>query len=169
MKSRDGAKKQLPVVLPAVPNELLSSWISRHAAFYGVSPRAMLRHADPNARSLRAADDHLTDEQGGLLAHIFRREIVRYSLHDVHEYPSSARRLVAGEPIQTCSTCATKEHRRRRECNNLAQLASGLAHHVSCLRISIERGRAGGRSQQRRRPAFTNLLGRSARWRASAR
>jgi hypothetical protein len=65
MKSRDRAKKQLPVVLPAVPNELLSSWISRHAAFYGVSPRAMLRHADPDARSLRAADDNLTDEQGG--------------------------------------------------------------------------------------------------------
>ena len=30
----------------------------------------------------------------------------------------------------------------------------------SCLRISIERGRAGRRSQQRRRPAFTSPLGR---------
>jgi len=108
MKSRDGAKKQLPVVLPAVPNELLSSWISRHAAFYGVSPRAMLRHADPDARSLRAADDHLTDEQGGLLAHIFRREIVDIRCMTFTNISSSARRLVAGEPIQTCSTCATK-------------------------------------------------------------
>ena len=34
-----------------------------------------LRHAVPDARSLRAADDHLTEEQGGLLAHIFRREL----------------------------------------------------------------------------------------------
>ena len=60
MNSRDGDKKQLPVVLPPVADELLSSWIARHGAFYNVSPRAMLRHAVPSARSLRAADDHLT-------------------------------------------------------------------------------------------------------------
>jgi hypothetical protein len=108
MKSSDGAKKQLPVVLPAAPNELLSSWISRHAAFYGVSPRVMLRHADPDARSLRAADDHLTDKQGGLLAHIFRREIIDIRCMTFANISSSARRLVVGEPIQKCSTCATK-------------------------------------------------------------
>ncbi len=66
MKSSDRAEKQLPVILPPVPDELLSSWSARHAAFYGVSLRAMLRHADPDARSLRAADNHLTDEQGEL-------------------------------------------------------------------------------------------------------
>ena len=36
---------------------------------------------------------------------------------------------------------------------------SGLVHHLSCLRISIERRRAGERSRQRRRPAFTCLPG----------
>jgi hypothetical protein len=45
MKSGDGAKKQLPVVLPPVPDELLSSWIARHAAFYGVSLRVRLKMA----------------------------------------------------------------------------------------------------------------------------
>ena len=78
MTSGDGDKKQLPVVLPPVADELLSSWIARHGAYYNVSPRAMLRHAFPNARSLRAADDHLTDEQGRLLAHIFRRELLEF-------------------------------------------------------------------------------------------
>ena len=52
MTSGDGFKKQLPVVLPPVPDELLSSWIARHAAYYNVSPRAMLRHAIPDARSI---------------------------------------------------------------------------------------------------------------------
>ena len=32
MNSGDGDKKQLPVVLPPVPDELLSSWIARHAS-----------------------------------------------------------------------------------------------------------------------------------------
>ena len=49
-------------------------------------------------------------------------------------YQASARRLVNSEMFDL----RNKEHRCRRECNNLAQLASGLAHHVSCLRISIE-------------------------------
>ena len=83
VNSRDGDKKQLPVVLPPAADELLSSWIARHGAFYNVSPRAMLRYAVPNARSLRAADDHLTDKPGRLLAHIFRRDLFRHSSHDV--------------------------------------------------------------------------------------
>ena len=106
MNSRDGDKKQLPVVLPPVADELLSSWIARHGAFYNVSPRAMLRHAVPNARSLRAADDHLTDEQGRLLAHSFRRELSSIRSMTFVNIQSSARRLIAAEAIQTCQTCA---------------------------------------------------------------
>jgi hypothetical protein len=106
VNSRDRDKKQLPVVLPPVADELLSSWIARHGAFYNVSPRAMLRHAVPDARSLRAADDHLTDEQGGLLAHIFRRELSGIRRMTFVNIQSSARRLIAAEAIQTCQTCA---------------------------------------------------------------
>ena len=108
MKSGDGAKKQLPVVLPPVPDELLSSWIARHAAFYGVSLRAMLRHADPDARSRRAADAHLTQEQEEQLAHIFRREVLDIRRMTFANISNSARRLVAAKPIQACSACATK-------------------------------------------------------------
>ncbi len=106
MNSRDGDKKQLPVVLRPIADELLSSWIARHGAFYNVSPRAMLRHAVPDARSLRAADDHLTDEQGGLLAHIFRRELSDIRRMTFVNVQSSARRLIAAEAIQVCQTCA---------------------------------------------------------------
>jgi hypothetical protein len=62
--SGDGFKKQLPVVLPPVPDELLSSWIARHADYYNVSSRAMLRHAIPDARSCQMADGHLTVRRG---------------------------------------------------------------------------------------------------------
>jgi hypothetical protein len=106
VNSRDGDKKQLPVVLPPVADELLSSWIARHGAFYNVSPRAMLRHAVPNARSLRAADDHLTDEEERLLVHIFRRELSSIRRMTFVNIQSSARRLIAAEAIQTCQTCA---------------------------------------------------------------
>ena len=106
MNSHDGDKKQLPVVLPPAADELLSSWIARHGAFYNVSARAMLRHAVPKARSLRAADDHLTEEQGRLLAHIFRRELSGIRRMTFVNIQSSARRLIAAEAIQTCQTCA---------------------------------------------------------------
>ena len=66
----------------------------------------MLRHAVPNARSLRAADDHLTEEQGGLLAHIFRRELSDIRRMTFVNVQSSARRLIAAEAIQVCQTCA---------------------------------------------------------------
>ena len=148
MNSRDGDKKQLPVVLPPVADELLSSWIARHGAFYNVSPRAMLRHAVPNARSLRAADDHLTDEQGRLLAHIFRRELSGIRRMTFVNIQSSARRLIAAEAIQTCQTCAVDKADVGASADS-AQLASGLAHHLSRLPITYARDRAGGRHQQR--------------------
>jgi hypothetical protein len=106
MNSGDGEIKQLPVVFLPVPDELLSSWIARHGAFYDVSPRAMLRHAVPEARSMRSADDHLTDEQGKLLAHIFRRELSDIRRMTLVNIQTTARRLIAAEPIQTCQTCA---------------------------------------------------------------
>ena len=36
--------RPLPVILPSLRDELLSSWIHRHAAFYRVSSAHMLRH-----------------------------------------------------------------------------------------------------------------------------
>jgi hypothetical protein len=55
---------------------------------------------------IRAADDHLTDEQGRLFAHIFRRELSGIRRITFVNIQSSARRLIAAEAIQTCQTCA---------------------------------------------------------------
>ncbi|WP_245485979.1 MULTISPECIES: Mu transposase C-terminal domain-containing protein [unclassified Mesorhizobium] len=49
--------------LSPVADELLSSWIGRHAAFYSVPPLVMLRHCLPEASALRAADLHLSSDR----------------------------------------------------------------------------------------------------------
>lgn len=67
-----GAIRPLPVVLPALPNELLSSWLRRHADFYRVSGRIMLRHCLPDASSLRELDLSLTDCDQNRLGEMLR-------------------------------------------------------------------------------------------------
>ena len=74
MTSEGGFKKQLPVNMPSLADELLSSWIARHTTYYNVSSRAMLRHAIPDARSIQTADGQLTGEEGKVFAHVFSRE-----------------------------------------------------------------------------------------------
>jgi hypothetical protein len=41
----------LPVVLKAQPDELLSSWLARHATYYGVARRRLLNHVGLSAPS----------------------------------------------------------------------------------------------------------------------
>ena len=50
--TQEAARRQLPVLLLPVADELLSSWINRHADFYAVPPLVMLRHCLPEAHSL---------------------------------------------------------------------------------------------------------------------
>ena len=99
--------RQLPVRLPPHPDELLSSWISRHAAFYAVPPLVMLRHCLPEASSLPAADLRLTSDQEIRLANAFATEqavVHRMTLANVAQ---SSRRLIATRrPTQVCTNCS---------------------------------------------------------------
>lgn len=97
---------RLPVVLPHHSDELLSSWISRHAAFYAVPPLVMLRHCLPEASSLRAANLQLTREQDGRLARMFAAEqddIRRMTFANIGR---SSHRLIAARPVQVCTSCS---------------------------------------------------------------
>jgi len=117
------ATKSLPVVLKPVEDELLSSWIARHAEYYSVGPLAMLRHCLPDANSLRAADLRLSSEQAARIAHIFYStpaEIRRMSHADI---PKDAAQLLAPKAVQTCPSCA-QEHERRNA--SAARLRSSL-------------------------------------------
>lgn len=97
--------RQLPVRLPPHCNELLSSWIGRHAAFYAVPPFVMLRHCLPEASSLRAVDLQLSSDQEIRLADMFVTEsaVVRQKIFA--NITKSSRRLIASQPTQVCTNC----------------------------------------------------------------
>jgi hypothetical protein len=56
---QDFNNKSLPVILKAVPDELLSSWLYRHAVFYGVTERLLIDWLALETPTLRALDNKL--------------------------------------------------------------------------------------------------------------
>ena len=102
---RQAAPRQLPVCLPPVTDELLSSWISRHAAFYAVPPLFMLRHCLPEASSLRAADIHLTGAQIHHLSKMLATKLAAVRRMTFTNVMQSSRRLIATRPLQFCANC----------------------------------------------------------------
>ena len=55
----DDAHRPLPVVLKPVDDELLSSWLARHAAYYGVSGPFFAKWLMPDTRNLSLLDHRL--------------------------------------------------------------------------------------------------------------
>ncbi len=88
MTARHLPVRQLPVVLPPVADELLSSWIGRHASFYGVAGGRLLRHYALEADSLRELDLKLTSYDERPLAHL-----LRYDPHVIRNMMQSRRLL----------------------------------------------------------------------------
>lgn len=98
--------RQLPVRLSPLADELLSSWINRHAAYYAVPPLVMLRHCLPQARSLRAADLDLGDDEIIRLAKIFSSEPAVVRRMTFTNVVQSSHRLIAARPVQCCTNCS---------------------------------------------------------------
>jgi hypothetical protein len=99
---------ELPIVLAPAADELLSSWIHRHAAFYDVPPLAMLRHCLGDIASLRAIDLRLTDEQASRVAYMFRTEVVNVRRMELSSILPKSRRLIAAKPMQFCANCTRR-------------------------------------------------------------
>ncbi|MDX0445201.1 hypothetical protein GOC53_05555 [Sinorhizobium medicae] len=119
-------------------DELLSSWIRRHAEFYAVPPLAMLRHCLPEALSLHAADRSLNDGQILRLAAIFSTEPAVVRRMTFSNVGPSSRRLVAGKPLQSCSACHPGDHEPRPVLRSqllgwriTCPLCGGLLRHIS--------------------------------------
>lgn len=105
---QEAARRQLPVRLLPFTDELLSSWINRHADFYAVPPLVMLRHCLPEAHSLRAADLHLSDDQEIRLAKVFAIEPAVVRRMTFTNVARSSRRLIAVRPQQSCPNCSVR-------------------------------------------------------------
>ena len=107
------ASRRLPVTLAPCTDELLSSWIGRHAEFYAVPPLAMLRHCLPEASSLRTADLDLNEDQVFRLARMFSADPATVRRMTFANIAQSSRRLIAKEPVQSCSRCHLAKHEPR--------------------------------------------------------
>ncbi|MBV8158495.1 MAG: TniQ family protein [Dyella sp.] len=107
VRSRRQPIRPLPVVLPPLADELLSSWIARHAAFVGVSDVRFLRHYHIDVPTVRDLDLRLSRCLAALLA-----DLLRCSPHMVRKMTQSRggrvrSRLVAiRRPTQFCPACA---------------------------------------------------------------
>lgn len=104
--------RPLSVILKPVPDELLSSWITRHADFYGVPPLTMLRHAIPEATSLRQTDTNLGPTAAVHIARLFRSQSSTVLAMTTSGFPQSAARLVAPRVIQCCIACSEQNRLR---------------------------------------------------------
>jgi TniQ len=100
------AVRPFPVVLPALPDELLSSWLQRHADFYGVSGGRLLRHCGLDAMSLRSLDFTLTAYNQRRLARALRSDqrVIRKMMQSCGR--SRPEGLIATDrPMQVCKRC----------------------------------------------------------------
>ena len=102
---RERLSRQLPVRLPPVIDELLSSWLCRHASFYAVPSLVMLQHCLPEAISLRAADLDLSADQAGRLANMLSIEPSAVRAMTFTTVNRTSRRLIGAKPLQSCPNC----------------------------------------------------------------
>jgi hypothetical protein len=86
-------------------DELLSSWLCRHASFYAVPPLVMLQHCLPEVISLRAADLDLSADQAGRLANMLSVEPSAVRAMTFTTVNRTSRRLIGAKPLQSCPNC----------------------------------------------------------------
>jgi hypothetical protein len=101
--------RQLPGVLPPLADELLSSWVSRHADFYGISGGQLLRHYLLNAATLRELDLKLTSYDQRQLAYLFRYDprAIR-NMTQSRGQPRPSGLIATNRPMQVCRRCITR-------------------------------------------------------------
>ncbi|WP_339692679.1 TniQ family protein [Celeribacter baekdonensis] len=99
----------LPVTLPPLPGELLSSCISRHAEFYCVTPLTMLRHCLSESASLRAIDLMLSIDQANTMAEMFSIGSKAVRGMSFAESPKTTHRFIAKTPVHHCAHCSPTE------------------------------------------------------------
>lgn len=130
--STRSVQRPLPVILPALPDELLSSWIRRHALYYGVGERPMLRHCILDAPSLRHLDLDLSVDDQHRLGDVFRcgaRAVRKMTQSRNGRRPQGP--IATVSPMQVCRQCAARH--RAAEITRGARLRSWMeGWRISC-------------------------------------
>lgn len=104
--------RPLPIVLTALPDEVLTSWLDRHAAFYDVPPPIMLRHCLGDDVSRRTANLFLSDQQIANTVRLMNADPDAIRRMTFVAINPGSRRLLAVNPIQFCTTCSSTSNER---------------------------------------------------------
>ncbi len=104
--------RPFPVVLRPRPDELLSSWLTRHATYYSVTRRRLLDHVGILSPSVEALNREITLGQQIMLAGYFRRQPFEIAAMSYETVRSNMRALIRrSAPQQSCQACAEKAER----------------------------------------------------------
>ena len=130
----------LPLVLDEAPDESLSSWLNRHAEFYGVSPSALNLRAGINTPSFARIDYWPTAGEACSIASAMRRspEMILSMTHQPYHGPL-ATMIARGKPVLACPECQTIHRRDRRRDSPSQKLEPRLADHLPRLQFSLAR------------------------------
>ena len=109
MDEEDEALRPLPVVLRPVPDELLSSWLARHATYYGVSGPFFAKWLKLGTSNLHALDHRLGVAQVARLSERLRCDPRALIAMTFIELPARSAELVCrGRLPQICLACADR-------------------------------------------------------------
>jgi TniQ len=101
--------KPLPIVLKAVPDELLSSWLRRHARFYGVTEAGLIDWLGLGVLALRTLDHQLGLGQVARLSQALYCDPKTLVEMTHTPLPAEARPLVRqGRAVLVCRSCAAR-------------------------------------------------------------
>ena len=106
----DANAKPLPVVLKAARDELLSSWLARHARFYGVTGSFFAKWLGLGDFKLSALDYRLGLEQVARLTEKFRCDpVTLIDMTQINTLDGQVCSLISrGRPLQICYPCADR-------------------------------------------------------------
>ena len=132
----DANAKPLPVVLKAARDELLSSWLARHARFYGVTGPFFAKWLGLGDFRLSALDYRLGLEQVARLTEKFRCDpVTLIGMTHIDTCDGQVCDLISrGRPLQICYPCADRYAARRRGRRHSKTLEQGVANYMPRLR-----------------------------------
>ncbi len=108
----DDAHRPLPVVLKPVDDELLSSWLARHAAYYGVSGPFFAKWLMLGTRNLSLLDHRLGFTQVARLSEELRCDpIALIAMTFINTPLQSAELISRNRAPQICRPCAERHAR----------------------------------------------------------
>ena len=107
IEDEDDAHRPLPVVLKPVDDELLSSWLARHAAYYGVSGPFFAKWLMPGTRNLSLLDHRLRLTQVARLSEKLRCDPIALIAMTLIDTPAGSAELICrNRTPQICRPCA---------------------------------------------------------------